>query len=179
MNKTIKYTFAVLILSLFAFSFLITSCGGSDDDAPTPTPAPAPTPVSTNDNFIRCKIDGVSYEATGAQIVADQNELAFNIRSFNSASGIEGMDFSIMGQAVVGTYSFNSSNLTTVGKLQYRSPTIIFSSAKCTSTGTLTITAKNGNTIEGTFSFTGKNLIALCSEPTKTISEGTFKITLL
>ena len=162
----LKHIFSVLVMAI-----LVVSCSSNNDE----TAVPAPT---ANSNFIKAKIDGVVYEAAVGSIMADQNEIAWNVRSFNTAAGISGMDFAIMGQARVGTYTFNSSNLTTVGRLQYRNPDI-FSSAICpTSSGTLTISAKNGNTIEGTFNFTGKKLLG-CDKAAKTITEGSFKIAFL
>jgi Family of unknown function (DUF6252) len=164
--KTLKKTFTILFISLVTIS-----CSNDDDNSTTPTPTPSTS-------FIRCKIDGVAYEAPVANILADQNEVAWNFRSDISGgvSGI-GLDFSINGQAAVGTYTFNTTNVTTIGRLNYRSPDI-YSSGICTgSNGTLTITSKNGNTIEGTFSFTGKTFLG-CSNSAKSITEGTFKVSL-
>ncbi len=164
--KTIKLIFIILGVGILAVA-----CSKKNNETAVPPPA-------ANSNFIKAKIDGVAYEAAANSIMADQNEIAWNVRSFNTVESIPGMDFSIMGQAVVGTYSFNSSNLTIVGRLQFRNPDI-YSSAICpTSSGTLTITAKNGKTIEGTFSFTGKKVLG-CSNAAKTITEGSFKITFL
>lgn len=165
--KTLLKTLAILFISL-----LTISCNNDDNNSTTPTPIP-----STSSDFIRCKIDGVAFEATGANIIADQNEIAFNINSDVRSGGI-GMDFSFFGQATVGTYTVNPSNLTSVGRLQYRSPDIYSTGVCAGSNGTLIITSKNGNTIEGTFNFSGKK-IALCGEAAKVFTEGTFRITLL
>lgn len=159
--KTLLKTFTILFLSLSTIS-----CNNDDDNS------------TANNSFIKCKIDGVAYEAPVADILADQNEVAWNFRSDISggASNI-GLEFSIIGQAAVGTYTFNTTNISTVGRLNYRSPDI-YSSGICTgSNGTLTITSKRGNTIEGTFSFTGKTFLG-CSNPAKSITEGTFKVSL-
>jgi hypothetical protein len=170
MKTTFRNTFAILIMTLLSMS-----CSNSDDN---PIPNPTPTPTSSA-NFLRCKIDGVAYEAPIANIIADQNTVAWNIRSDISggASGV-GFDFSIKGQAAVGTYTFNMSNAPAVGRLNYKSPDIYSSGICSTSNGTLTITAKNGKTIEGTFSFSGKAFLG-CSNPAKVITEGTFKVTFL
>lgn len=166
--KTLKNTFAILLIALFAIS-----CNNNDDN-PSETSIP---PVVANDNYIRCKIDGVAYAVSGAAITGAQNSNAFDFRSDISGGGI-GMDFSLSGQAAVGTYTFNTTNVIAVGRLDYKSPDI-YSSGICTgSKGTLTINAKNGKTIEGTFSFTGKKLFG-CSNPAKVISEGTFKVTFI
>lgn len=163
--KTLKNTFAILLITLISIS-----CSHSDD-------SPAPTSPS-NDNFIRCKIDGVDYEVTGTAITGAQNSLAFDFRSDISGGGT-GMDFSINGQAAVGSYSLTYSNATTAGRLNYRLNGDIYSSGICsTSSGTLTITSKNGNTIEGTFSFTGKKALG-CSNAPKMITNGSFKVTLI
>lgn len=163
--KTLKNTLAILLITLLSFS-----CNNDDDNSTNQIP-------STSTDFIRCKIDGIAFEATGANIIADQNEIAFNMNSDVRSGGI-GMDFSFFGQAAVGTYTVNPSNLMTVGRLQYRSPDIYSTGVCAGSNGTLIITSKNGNTIEGTFNFSGKK-IALCGEPAKVITEGTFRITLL
>lgn len=161
--KIIKRTFAILFISILALS-----CN-NDDDSSTPI-------TTTNDNFIKAKIDGVDYMVTGAAITGDQNSLAFNFRSDISGGGT-GMDFSINGQAAVGTYDLNYSNASTAGRLNYRLNGDIYSSGICsTSGGTLTITTKNQKTIEGTFSFTGKKALG-CSDAPKVISNGTFKVT--
>lgn len=162
--KTLKNTLAILLLTLFSIA-----CSNNDEN-------PTPTPVA-NDNYIRCKIDGVNYQVTGTAVTGAQNSLAFNFRSDISGGGI-GMDFSLNGQAMVGTYSPNYANATTIGRLNYRSPDIYSSGICNTSSGTLTITTKNGNIIEGTFSFTGKKLLG-CAEVAKSITEGTFKVTLI
>ena len=162
--KTLKNTFAALVIALVTFS-----CNNDDDNSTTPTP-------STNDNFIRAKVDGIDYEATGAQITTLTDASAFNFRS-DAATGI-GMDFSIMGTPTVGTYTLNSTNGSTIGQLRYKSPAL-YTTARCAASGgTLTITAKNGNTIQGTFSFTGRTLTADCAQIPKTVTEGTFRITL-
>lgn len=165
--KTLKNTFAILLIALLSIS-----CSNDDDN-----PADTTTPVVVNDNYIRCNIDGIAYAVSGAAVTGAQNSLAFDFRSDISSSGI-GMDFSILGQAAVGTYSPNYSNASAVGRLNYRSPDIYSSGICSTSSGTLTITAKNGKTIEGTFSFTGKK-IAGCTSAAKTITNGTFKITFI
>jgi hypothetical protein len=135
------------------------------------------TPAAS-DNSIKAKIDGVAYTATGTQISGDQNTVGFNFGSYLSSGGT-GFDFSINGTATVGTYTFNTTNLTSVGRLNYRLSSEIYSSAICANSGgTLTITSKNGKTIEGTFSFTGKKVLG-CAEAAKVITDGTFKITFL
>ncbi len=165
--KSLFKTFAFLLVAILTFS--------CSKDEETPAIAGQPT---TNTNFIRATIDGVAYEAPVTQIMADQNTVAWNFRSdiVGGVSGI-GLDFSVIGQASLGTYSFNTTNVSTVGRLNYKSPDI-YSTGICTgSIGTLTITAKNGSTIEGTFSFTGKTFLG-CSNPAKSITNGTFRVTL-
>jgi hypothetical protein len=162
--KTLKN---IIIISLI--TILLISCG-SDSNSNS-------APAASNSNFIKAKIDGVDYMVTGNAITGVQNSIAFDFRSDISGGGT-GMDFSILGQAAVGTYTFNTSNVTTVGRLNYRLNSDIFSSGICaTSSGTLTITAKNGSTIEGTFSFNGKKILG-CAEAQKAITDGSFKMTL-
>lgn len=158
----------ILVAITFLSISIIASC--SKEDAPAPT-NPLPT---ANTNFIRALIDGVAYEATGAQVTTLSDATAFNINSDASGTGFA---LSIMGVPSVGSYSLTNSNGSTVGQLRYKSPDL-YLTAKCSGSGTLTITAKNGNIIEGTFSFTGYKFIGLCSEPTKLITNGTFKVTL-
>lgn len=162
--KTLKKTFAILLLVSVTFS-----C--SKDDAPAPAENQLPT-ASTN--FIRASVDGIAYEAIGAQVTTLSDASAFNINSDATGTGFA---LSIMGAPSVRSYSLTNANGTTVGQLRYKSPDL-YLTAKCSGSGTLTITAKNGNTIEGTFSFTGFKFIGACAEPTKSITNGTFKVTL-
>jgi len=158
--KTIKTTFVVLFTAVLSIS-----CNKSDD---------ASTTVA-NDNFIRCKVDGVNYEITGNQIFNYKDASGFNI-SFNNTVLTTGIDMALSGVPAVQTYTCNPSNITTVGRLQYRSPDI-YSTAFCAgSSGIVTITSVNGNTVQGTFSFSGKRLL-MCTQAAKAITDGTFKIT--
>jgi hypothetical protein len=163
--KNLKTTFAILVLTILSIS-----CSKDDDNNSAQTPAPV-----ANDNFIRCKVDGVNYEITGNQIFNYKDASGFNI-AYKNTLATTGIDMAIAGEPIVKTYTFNNTNLTTVGRLQYNSPDT-YTTGFCDSvSGTLTITAKNGNTIQGTFSFTAKRLL-MCTQPAKTITEGTFKIT--
>ena len=158
--KTLKNTFTILFISI-----LTLSCS-SDDDSSGTTP---------NDNFIRAMIDGVAYEITGDQIFNYKDASGFNI-AFKNTVLTTGIDIALIGVPTVQTYTCNNTNLTTVGRLQYHSPDL-YTTAFCGDTsGIVTITSVNGNTIQGTFNFTAKGL-AMCSEPAKVITNGTFKIT--
>lgn len=166
-NKHMKTIFKTITLLLI--TILTHSCN-NDSDSSTST---------TNDNFIRAVIDGVSYEATGAGLHGSLDENGFDLDSRNSSG--TGMDFFIIGDVPVGTYSFSSSNVTTQGRLNYRLSGENFSSGFCSvSNGILTITSINGKTVEGTFSFTGSSMSEPCLNPsTKSVTEGSFKITAL
>lgn len=88
------------------------------------------------------------------------------------------MDFYILGEATVGTYTFTPGSSMTVGRLNYRLNHENFSSGFCSvSGGTLTITSKNGNTIQGSFSFNASSMSESCANPSiAVVTEGTFKI---
>lgn len=160
--KTIFKTASILLLTILSHS-----CSNDDNSSNS----------AANDNFIRAKIDGVSYEATGSGLHGSLDADGFDLDSRN-ASGT-GMDFYIIGEVPVGTYNFSSANVTTQGRLNYRLTGENFSSGFCSiSNGTLTITSRNGNTVAGTFSFTGSSMSEPCLNPsTKTVTEGSFKIT--
>ena len=158
-------TIAILLITL-----LINSCHKDEDEVPI-------SPI--NDNYVRAKIDNVSYEAIGEALHGSLDENGFDLDSRN-ASGT-GMDFYIIGPINVGTYTFSASNGTTQGRLNYRINGENYSSGFCSaSNGTLTITAKNGKTIEGTFSFNPSSMSEPCLNPKMiTVTEGSFKITVL
>lgn len=161
--KTILKTIAILFITLFVFS-----CNKDDGDSSTP---------AVNDNFIRAKIDGVPYEVTGTALHGSLDENGFDLDSRNSSS--TGMDFYIIGDVAVDTYNFSTANVTTQGRLNYRLTGENFTTGFCSvSNGTLTITAINGKTVQGTFSFMGSSMSESCASPsTKTVTDGTFKIT--
>jgi hypothetical protein len=160
--KTILTTITFLLITLSM------SCNKDDGETQNST---------ANDNFIRAKIDGVAYEVTGTALHGSLDEQGFDLDSRNSTS--TGMDFYIIGNVAVGTYNFSTANVTTQGRLNYRLSGENFTTGFCSvSNGTLTITAINGKTVEGTFSFMGSSMSESCATPyTKTITEGTFKIT--
>ena len=160
--KTILTAITILCITL--------SISCNKDDGETPN-------SSVNENFIKAKIDGVSYEVTGTALHGSLDEDGFDLDSRNSTSN--GMDFYIIGNIAVGTYNFSTANVTTQGRLNYRLTGENFTTGFCSvSNGTLTITAINGKTIEGTFSFMGSSMSESCASPsTKTVTEGTFKIT--
>lgn len=160
--KTILTAITILCITL--------SISCNKDDGETPN-------SSVNENFIKAKIDGVSYEVTGTALHGSLDEDGFDLDSRNSSS--TGMDFYIIGNIAVGTYNFSTANVTTQGRLNYRLTGENFTTGFCSvSNGTLTITAINGKTIEGTFSFMGSSMSESCASPsTKTVTEGTFKIT--
>jgi hypothetical protein len=161
--KTILTAITILCITL--------SISCNKDDGETPN-------SSVNENFIKAKIDGVSYEVTGTALHGSLDEDGFDLDSRNSTS--TGMDFYIIGNIAVGTYNFSTANVTTQGRLNYRLTGENFTTGFCSvSNGTLTITAINGKTIEGTFSFMGSSMSESCASPsTKTVTEGTFKITI-
>ena len=162
--KTIFKTVTILLLAILSHS-----CSDDDDDSSN----------SVNDNFIRAKIDGVSYEATGSGLHGSLDTNGFDLDSRNSSG--TGMDFYIIGNIAVGTYNFSTANVTTQGRLNYRLTGENFTTGFCSiSNGTLTITSINGKTVTGTFSFTGSSMSESCASPsTKMVTEGTFKITTL
>ncbi len=158
--KTLFKTISILFIVAITIS-----CSGSDSGS-----------SSSNSNFIRAKINGVQYEETGSAIHSHDDGMGFDIDSKDATD--TGMDFYIVGSPEVGTYTFNSTTLITVGKLNYRLNHETFSSGFCSvSNGTLTITSKNGNTIEGTFSFNASSMSESCANPSiAVVTEGTFKI---
>jgi len=161
--KTIFKTITVLLIFLLTYS-----CGSDDSSSTSP---------SANDNFIRANVDGIAYEVTGSALHANIDEgYGLDIDSRNSSG--TGMDFYIIGDGSVGTYNFSTANVTTQGRLNYRLSGENFTTGFCSvSNGTLTITSKTGNTIEGTFSFMGSSMSESCATPsTKTVTNGTFKV---
>lgn len=144
------------------------SCSGSSNDSGAP---------AINDNFIRAKVNGVQYEATGTGLHGGMDGTGFDLDSRNSSG--TGMDFYVIGPANPGTYTFSTSNVTTQGRLNYRLNHENFTTGFCgVSNGTLTITSNNGTTIQGTFSFTGSSMSVSCASPsTKIVTEGSFKVT--
>jgi hypothetical protein len=161
-NKKLMKTIFILFITLFAHSCT------SDNDSST---------AAVNDNFIRAKVNSVSYEASGSELHGSIEETGFDLDSRNTNR--TGMDFYIVGEINVGTYTFSTSNVTTQGRLNYRLSGENFTTGFCSvSNGSLTITSINGKVYEGTFSFTGSSMSVSCATPsTTTVTEGTFKVT--
>ena len=162
--KTIKTTIALLALSIFTIS-----CSKEENINDTNIPN------IINDNFIRAKVDGVNYEVLGNKIYSYKYANGFIIR-FDGAYNNTGIDMDFRGEPTVKTYNISSANFIEIGRIVFKNPEI-YSSGFCdSSAGTLVITSKIGNTIQGTFAFTGKKLF-YCNQAAKNITNGTFKVT--
>ena len=158
--KTLKTTFAILIITLFSIS-----CSKSDDSSTPTTPAA--------DYFLKAKIDGVQYQTDAAfRVLASTDIETITITSVLADN--QNFELEIYNFLGIGTYTYPVDNMS----LLYgdaSSETAIWRNDVCPSTtGTVTITAISTTEVSGTFSFTGKRT-GNCAEAPKVITEGSFK----
>ena len=166
--KTIKTTFAILIITIFTFS-----CSNNDEVL-----SPAQNQPPASNYFFKAKIDGVQYTASAAHVLAGSSTDRITITSVISDN--RNFELQISRPTGLGTYNYPlPSGSDYVLRMSYgdaSSATAIWRTGTCASTtsGTLTITAISATEISGTFSFTGKRT-SFCSDPAKQITEGSFK----
>lgn len=140
--------------------------------ATTPTPTPTPTPASSPVSF---KADGTSYAATSSN--ASLSNGILSIGGTDSSRNTT-LSFALTPTAAgVGTYTLgplSSANaLLLVG-----SPAQSWQAGVGIGSGTVTLTTLTSTTAAGTFSFSLAAVAGSGATGTKTISEGTFNVTL-
>ncbi len=161
------------MLLLFV-SAAIVACNKSDDDG-----GEDPTGGT---GTLTAKIDGTNFTAdiaVQAQISAAGQGEALAISGGTSQS--ENLQMIIQGFSGEGTYNLNFTNIGTYSYIPDPSnpdPTtaVIYSTVNGTqSVGELNVSSYDGDTIKGTFSFTGYNL----NDPNDTVSvtQGSFNLT--
>jgi hypothetical protein len=133
---------------------------GDDNDNNGTTPSP---------QFLNCKIDGVSFNTSTPyiQLYSDY------IRVMHIAP-TRNMTLKFPATIEVGTYSFTDFELTP--QVSYNVEGMSFESFVNTDPGVITVTEKTGEKISGTFSCTVHEILG---EESKTISEGSFSVSLL
>lgn len=168
--KTFKTFRSVFLLT--ASIILVTSC--NKDDAPANNTSAVPA----NSSFVTGKVDGAAFSSiifgtstascsrSGTGIDAVVTVLGGDLAA-NSITVL------LYGNVRPGTYTVNNN---TDSLLNYTPSAgqFAYSTGSCdAATGTITITVADDTHVEGTFSFVGKD-VEDCN-PTKTVTEGTFK----
>ncbi|TVZ56028.1 hypothetical protein OD91_1307 [Lutibacter sp. Hel_I_33_5] len=156
-----------LTLLLFV-TCLISSCSKNDDDSNS---------NNSGDDFFTAKVDGTSWEAfTGPPDTVAWNEAHAGLVVLQgSNSNGHAITMNIMNYNGVGTYNFASAGFAqfVIAPTQSNSG-IWISNAGSGTSGSVEITAVNGDVIEGTVSFVGVNPQ---DKSRKAITEGKFRAT--
>ena len=168
--KTLKKTFAILLVGVIAFS-----CGNDD--------APAATLTPTFDYFLKAKVDDVQFEAVAPRVLAGKTADRITISAI--LPDLRNFEITISNYPAnpVGTYVVPApASSTYLANLKFSdnssSSSIFTAGTACGATGirgTVIITAISATEISGTFSFTGTQTSGTCPRPTKVIREGSFK----
>ena len=167
--RNLKQFVLLLAISLVTF----TSCSKDDDDSSS----------NGGDEFITAKIDGADYAASqdpatiiGATILNGILAVQGGDNSGNTIS------FQVQNYTGVGIYNTGDS-ITNTSQIMYLtvSPVATWASSLASAAlgtlpaGTIEVTAEDGTTVEGTFSFEGYNASDMT---TKNITQGKFKAVL-
>ena len=151
-----------------ALAFLALSCskdnGGSN--------------VPSSGSYINAKIDGSSFSTTISGVStasASRSGVGASTLIFVSGSNLESknINISLYGITTTGTYTLNPSSDSVMSAVVSG---VAYSTGGCDgTTGTLKITKIDSSKIEGTFSFTGKDVDNCATSATKTITSGSFR----
>lgn len=167
--KTIKRISLVLALTV---STIFSSCGGSDDGGGSSTPS---------GGFVKAKVDGSNFSASGQFVIGQIAQGNFGMQGvLTNGTSIFINVFALDGTLETGVYDLGANNDSqTLGSLSYNvfqgTTATIYDSLGCdTGTGTVEITFIDATKIEGTFSFSGKN-IETCTGAAKNVTNGQFR----
>jgi len=179
--KTIKQFGMALVLSLSA---LVTSCSSSDSGGGGGFSGP------TTGTFVKANVAGTAVLAEGSFANGGYNAGNLVLQGFSlDGKSVNIQIYAVDGTLDVGTYDLSTSNTedVVVGGLSLidvntsTMTSTTYSSNICTNTtGTLTVTVSDATKIEGTFSFTGKEVKENddCSGGTKNVTNGSFRLEL-
>ena len=179
MKTTIKQFSFALVLAL---TTILTSCSSSSSDGGGSGPATG--------TFVKAKVAGSDFLGEGAYATGAYNSGNLAVQgTTTTGKSIDIQLYATDGALTVGTYNVNSTNtddshvgslsLTEVNLSTFISTT--YNSQVCdNASGTISITFIDATKIEGTFSFTGKELKDGddCSGGTKNITNGSFRLEL-
>lgn len=170
--KNLSLVFAMIVAAT------VSSCSKDDDNG-----GGLSTPAG---GFIQAKIDGATFQATGAYVIAQYDSGSFQIAGVKT----DGTTLNVnVGTGATGleagkTYNLSSTNDPSssnyFGSMYYAiisgGTADTYNSAACDNTeGTLKITSVTATQIEGTFSYKGKKVSDDCSGGVKNVTEGSFR----
>lgn len=175
MKKVNKFCVLILVTSLSLFH---SSCSKDDDNAGFSGP--------TTGNFLKSNFDGTTFLAEGNAAIGFFTSNSLNLSGVNTSGKNVGISLQSIDDLEVGTYNLGKTQpanyggalfLTDINTSTFAMTT--FSSAECDGAiGTLEITTISSSKIEGTFSFTGKEILQdnSCGTASKIVSNGSFRI---
>ncbi len=164
--KTLKNTFAILIIALIAIS-----CN-NNDDAPAPSAQNQPP---GSEYFFRANVAGVAYNHNGITAAATPKSNG-GIRIASSIIGVGSFDFEIDNVRTAGTFPSSTVGGVPFVRMSYGNGTgPVFSPGACGTTGQLIITSRTATEVVGTFSMTVTPSNGVCPRPTTVITEGSFR----
>lgn len=176
--KTIKQ---ISIAFAFALISTLSSCS-SDSGSGGSGPA--------SGSFVNAKVAGSNFSATGSLAIGNYASGNLVLQGTTAAGKSIAINlYAFDGTLETGTYNVSdtSTDDTHTGSLSFievntgTMTSITYNSAICTNaSGTITITFIDATKIEGTFSFTGKELRDGddCSGATKNVTNGSFRLVL-
>ncbi len=167
--KTFK-TFSKLALVVFAV--IITSC--SKDDAPAQIQVPA------IGNYITAKVDGADFSTTIFGVSTANGSRSGSgdftlIQVLGADINSNSIAINLLGITTTGTYTLDGNSDSVIA---YTPPTAgaAYGTGGCAGAiGTITVSYLDSAKIEGTFSFTGKDVDNCATSATKTVTNGSFR----
>lgn len=181
-SKKIKQLSFVLALAILGS---LSSCGGGDSDS-----GGGGFSGPATGTFVKAKVGGTNILAEGSYANGGFNSGNLVLQGFSmEGKSVNIQLYALDGTLETGTYNVNTTNPedTHVGSLSLIDvntstlTTATYSSLVCdNATGTIVITFVDATKIEGTFSFTGKEVREGedCSGGTKNVTNGSFRLEL-
>ncbi|MBK8600331.1 MAG: hypothetical protein IPN80_07000 [Flavobacterium sp.] len=168
--KTFK---SISKLVLIAFTIVLSSCSKDNDSSSS-------TPITPSGSYITATVDGASFSTSIAGISTASGSRSGSgeftlIQVVGADINSNSIAINLLGITTTGTYTLNADSDSV---LAYTPPTggLSYSTGGCSDvSGTMNVTFIDNTKIEGTFSFTGKDVDNCATSATKTVTNGSFR----
>jgi hypothetical protein len=168
--KTLK---SISKLALVVFAVVLSSCSKDSDSSSSNQATPS-------GSYINARVDGASFSTTiagvstasGSRSGMGDSTLIQVLGSDMSANSIA---INLLGITATGTYTLNGDSDSVIAFTPATGGAAYGTGGCSGATGTLNVTFIDNDKIEGTFSFTGKDVDNCATSATKTVANGSFR----
>lgn len=160
-------------LVVVVFALALSSCSKDSDSSSS-------NPATPSGSYITAKVNGANFSTTIAGVSTTSGSRSGSgdftlIQVLGADMNGNSIAINLLGITTTGTYALNGDSDSVIA---YTPPTgeAAYGTGGCSgATGTINVTFIDNDKIEGTFSFTGKDVDNCATSATKTVTNGSFR----